>query len=210
VQRTDRNNNPIAAAVPAGAKNAYTKALDAAGVPWTYGDGFPGDPSIVTIKILGDPVEGARAILAGSHALQDWYVNHTGAAVMAKYGVANNADFATLDRATQDAIIAGIYQHEGGSGQLVANRTPAPVSDPAFPSDLSEPPILDVSPSLPGSSDLDSLQAALGVPYQEEPGGGEPSSEAGITNSLTDGTSGTTIAVAGLIALGLGLYFALK
>lgn len=125
--RTDRNNNPIAAAVRAGSKNAFTKALDAAGVAWTYGDAFPGDASMVTIKVLGDPMAGARAILSGSTALQDWYVNHTGAAVPAKYGVSNNAQFAALPVETQNAIVAEIYSHEGGSGVLTQPQMVVPV-----------------------------------------------------------------------------------
>jgi hypothetical protein len=195
--RTDRNNNLIAAAVRANSTNSYTRALDAAGVPWTYGDAFPGDPSMVTIRILGDPVEGARAILAGSPAIEQWYVNHTGAFAVSQYGVSDSSEFAALDRATQDAIIAGIYQREGGSGQLMAGGTP-----------ISTPNV-EVSPPTTGS-DVESLQAAFGLPTDVQPTDGVEEASANVTNSLTDGMSGTTIAVVGLLAAGLGLYLVLR
>lgn len=151
MMRTDRNNNPIAAAVRAGGTNSFTKALNAAGIPWTYGDAFPGDPSMVTIKILGDPVEGARAILANTSAYQDWYINHTGMWASTQFGIKDNADFAALTQEQQDAVIAGIYQREGGSGSLVANRG----------SSLSFPPSLVPTPP--------DLEASLTPPAVETP-----------------------------------------
>jgi hypothetical protein len=148
VMRTDRNNNPIAAAVKAGSTNAYTNALSAAGIPWTYGDAFPSNPSIVTIKILGDPVAGARAILSLSPAIQNWYISHT-CTMCSQYGVSNNTQFAALPADQQNAIIAGIYQAEGGSGALmtggvssVSASMPPLTSSPAdssIPVDLSTP-----------------------------------------------------------------------
>jgi hypothetical protein len=132
--RTDRNNNPIAAAVRAGSTNAYTNALSAAGIPWTYGDAFPGDPSMVTIKVLGDPVAGARAILSGSNAIQGWYINHTGASILGQYGVTNAAQFAALPLDQQNAIVAGIYQAEGGSGALMTGGySPPPITAATSP-----------------------------------------------------------------------------
>lgn len=115
--RTDANNNPIAAAVTPGGSNQFTQALDKAGIGWTYGSTFS-NGSMATIKILGDPVEGARAILANSNALQGWYANHTGAAVMKQYGIYNNTQFAKATPQVQNAIIDGIYKAEVGSGVL--------------------------------------------------------------------------------------------
>src|SRR5258708_1034659 len=90
--RTDRNNNPIAAAVTTGGKNQFTNALDQAGIPWEHGDTFPNNPKLSTIKIKGDPYEGARAILSNSNALK-WNRNTTGKAILPKYGVRSNQDF---------------------------------------------------------------------------------------------------------------------
>lgn len=117
--RTDANNNPIAAAVTTGGTNQFTKALDQAGIKWTYGNQFPNDPNMSTIKVLGNPVEGARAILANSNALQGWYSGHTGAQVMNQYGISNNTDFQKAPIATQNAVIDGIYKKEAGSGILM-------------------------------------------------------------------------------------------
>lgn len=115
--RTDRNNNPIAAAVTQGGSNQFTKALDSAGIKWSYGDTFGNNMS--TIKIDGNGQEASRAILAGTNALQGWYASHTGASVMKQYGIKNNVDFAKASPETQNAVIAGIYKAEGGSGSLV-------------------------------------------------------------------------------------------
>ncbi|MBI4137441.1 hypothetical protein HY469_05255, partial [Candidatus Roizmanbacteria bacterium] len=106
--RTDRHNNPIAAAVKAGKTNEFTKALEDAGIGWTYGDPFPNNPSMVTIAIQGDPIEGARVILANTGAIQNWYINHTGKSILAKFKVKNNNDFKQLQKADQDEIIKGI------------------------------------------------------------------------------------------------------
>lgn len=124
--RTDRNNNPIAAALAGGRPNQFTKALDDAGIPWAVGDPFPGDSSMSSIKILGDPIEGARAILAGSNAIQTWYINHTGKNVLPRFGVTSNKDFAKLPPEQQNAIIKGIYESEGGNGSLFASNQPSP------------------------------------------------------------------------------------
>jgi hypothetical protein len=115
--RTDRNNNPIAAAVTTGGRNQFTDALDQAEIPWEHGDQFPGNPKLSTIKIKGDPIEGARAILSNSNALK-WYRNTTGKTILPKYGVRSSADFTKLSTDRQNEIINGIYQSEGGNGKL--------------------------------------------------------------------------------------------
>ncbi len=115
--RTDRNNNPIAASVTTGGNNQFTNALDQASIPWSYGDQFPDNPKLSTIKIHGDPVEGARAILSQSNAVK-WYRGSTGKSILPKYGVRNQADFAGLAPEQQNDIIHNIYSSEGGSGQL--------------------------------------------------------------------------------------------
>lgn len=124
--RTDTNNNPIAAAVKVGGTNQFTKALDNAGVQWTYGTTFKDDPTMASIKILGNPVEGARAILSGSNALQGWYGTSTGSSIMQQLGIKNNTDFAKASTTTQNAIIDGIYRNEGGSGILTHPQAPSP------------------------------------------------------------------------------------
>jgi len=112
--RTDRNNNPIAAAMKE--PNAFTAALDQAGIAWTRGDPF-GD-GMFTIRILGDGWEGARAILSYSTTLQDWYINHTGKEIMNQLHVYSNWEFQKCTRDVQDQIIQGIYEKEGGDGSL--------------------------------------------------------------------------------------------
>lgn len=115
--RTDRNNNPIAAAVTTGGRNQFTDALDQAEIPWEHGDQFPNDPKLSTIRIKGDPIEGARAILSNSNALK-WYRSTTGKQILPKYGVRSSADFSKLPIEHQNDIINGIYQSEGGSGKI--------------------------------------------------------------------------------------------
>lgn len=70
---------------------------------------------MVTIKYNSpqEGIEGARAILSNTNALQGWYAKSTGKDILSQYGVTNNTQFAGLDRATQDAIIKGIYKAEG-------------------------------------------------------------------------------------------------
>lgn len=117
--RIVNNNNLIAAAMATGSGgNEFTKALDNAGISWEQGNAFSDNPGMSTIKITGDPMEAARAILSDSKAIQNWYVNHTGKDILPQYGVKNNQDFANLPRADQDAIIKGIYKGEGGKGDL--------------------------------------------------------------------------------------------
>ncbi len=117
--RTDRHNNLIAAAVGMNGKNQFTAALDKAGIKWTFGDPFPNDPNMRTIKIEGDPLEGARAILSQTNAIQGWYVNHTGQKAAQLYGVYSNNDFNKLSPEQQNAYITSIYQSEGGNGSLI-------------------------------------------------------------------------------------------
>ncbi|HOH62111.1 MAG TPA: hypothetical protein PK698_06550 [Bacilli bacterium] len=116
--RTDRHNNPIAVAVKANGRNEFTNALDSVGIAWGYGDAFPGNPQMVTIDIKGDPLEASRVILAKTGAIQNWYKNHTGKAILSKYGVYNNEQFAKLPINSQKDIIRGIYNAEGNQGLL--------------------------------------------------------------------------------------------
>lgn len=119
--RTDRSNNPIAAAVATGGTNEYTKALDAADIKWSYGDKFADDPNMQTIKIDNskDAVEASRAILSNSTSIQNWYINHSGKSILSQLGINNNEDFKKADKKTQDTVITEIYKNEGGSGSLV-------------------------------------------------------------------------------------------
>ncbi len=122
-QRIDGNNNLVAAGISTNSKgNDITKALDGANIPWEKGTPW-GDGSMSTIKINADPVEGARAILANSSAIQNWYINHTGKDILPLYGVKNNEDFKKLDTATQNKIIDGIASHEVGRPTTTAEST---------------------------------------------------------------------------------------
>lgn len=112
--RTDRHNNLIAAAVTKGQTNEFTNALDKKGIAWSYGDPFPDNPNMVTIRVEGDPIEASRAILSDSKSIQNWYINHTGKEILNKYGVRNNDDFKRLDKDKQNEIIKGIYDKESG------------------------------------------------------------------------------------------------
>ncbi len=132
--RTDRNNNLIAAAMYGDKPNGHTDALDRAGIKWSIGDPFPSG-KMSTIRIEGDPLEGARAILAFSKSIQDWYINHTGKKILTQYKVWSNKDFEKAPLDVQNAIIKGIYEAEGGDGSLL-NPSPskAPILFGGFPS----------------------------------------------------------------------------
>lgn len=121
--RTDRHNNPIAFAVKAGGTNEFTDALDAAGIAWEHGDPFPESASMVTVRVLGDPVEASRVVLANSKALQNWYLQpgRPYAASLKRFNIRNNADFAALPEGAQNDIIATIYKGEVGNGSLIAS-----------------------------------------------------------------------------------------
>jgi len=119
--RTDRHNNPIAVAVGKNGKNQFTSALDSKGIKWSYGDPFPNNPNMVTIKI-DDPsksFDAARAILGGTNAIDGWYAKHTGQKGAATYGIKSADDFNKADIQTQNAYIASIYSSEGGNGSLL-------------------------------------------------------------------------------------------
>lgn len=122
--RTDRNNNPIAAAVTLGGKNQFTNALDKAGIEWTYGDGFPDNPNMRTIKILGNGIEAARAILANTNSIQGWYAKASSGQILRETGIMNNQQFASLSVEDQNKIIIGIYKGETGNGSLVKDILP--------------------------------------------------------------------------------------
>lgn len=125
--RTDRNNNPIAAAIATNSTgNEYTAALDAAGIKWEKGDAFSDNPDMSTIKIDGDPLEASRAILSNSDAIQKWYINHTGADILSQYGVKTGDDFKALDKTDQDAIIKGIYGNEQPGGKIFDSSSAVP------------------------------------------------------------------------------------
>ncbi len=119
--RTDRNNNPIAAAVPVGGTNYLTKSLDNAGIKWSYDPQTFSNGTMTTIKIDGDPIEASRTMLANTPTIQDWYKNHTGSSVLSKYGVQTNEDFKKLPVGDQNTIIKEIYHAEVGNGSLVAS-----------------------------------------------------------------------------------------
>lgn len=125
--RTDRHNNPLAFAMTKGQPNQFTKALDAAGIAWEEGDAFSEGSSMVTVKVLGDPVEASRVVLANTNALQGWYLTKTSYKDRLKsFGVSNNQDFQALPEEKQNQIIAAIYKHEVGNGSLMAS-----ISSPA-------------------------------------------------------------------------------
>jgi len=126
--RTDRNNNPIAVS---NAAPEFMNVLKAAGVNFTTEEGADFGGGLKTLKFATpqDGIEGARALLAGSPMAFSWYSNHTGKVVLAQYGIKSNADFAAADKATQDAVIKGIYQAEGGNGSLVG-ESPAANTEP--------------------------------------------------------------------------------
>lgn len=121
--RTDRHNNPIAFAVKAGGTNEFTDALDASGIAWEHGDAFPESDSMVTVRVLGDPVEASRVVLANSKALQNWYLQpgRPYANTLKRFNIRNNADFAALPVGAQNDIIATIYKGEVGDGSLIAS-----------------------------------------------------------------------------------------
>ena len=163
--RTDRHNNPIAVAVTKNGTNQFTKALDSAGIKWSYGDAFPDNPKMVTVKLANkaDGIEASRVILAETNAIQGWYAGHTGKAVLKKYDVVDNEDFKNLDTEDQDAIIKGIYIAEGGDGSLfktdsVTNNSSSgeqAVSKASFTQSLKEK-----FGQLPGQTTIDTLYQA--------------------------------------------------
>lgn len=129
--RTDRHNNPIAFAVRTGKTNEFTDALDNAGIQWSYGDPFPENKNMVTVRINNkdDAVEASRAVLANSNALQNWYLSpkRPYASSLKQFGIQNNQDFANLPRSTQDQVIATIYKGEVGDGSLIG-LSPTPTA----------------------------------------------------------------------------------
>lgn len=122
--RTDRNNNPIAVS---NAAPEFMDVLKKAGINFTTEEGADFGGGLKTLKFATpqDGVEASRALLAGSPMAFSWYSNHTGKAVLDQYGIHSNADFAKASKETQDAVIKGIYQSEGGSGSLVGEAPTA-------------------------------------------------------------------------------------
>ena len=114
-QRTDRNNMPIAASVKTNGTNEFTKALDAQGIKWTYGDPFPGNSDMSTIKILGDPLQASKAILSSTSSIESWYGNHTGKSVLDQYKIKTATDFQNASPDIQNKIVQGIYNAENGT-----------------------------------------------------------------------------------------------
>lgn len=121
--RTDRHNNPIAFAVKAGGTNEFTDALDAAGIPWEHGDPFANNPGMVTVKVIGNPVEASRVVLSDTNALQNWYLQpkRPYAKALQKFGIKSNEDFKALPEQVQNEVIATIYKGEVGNGSLMAS-----------------------------------------------------------------------------------------
>jgi hypothetical protein len=123
---------------------------------------------MVTIRVLGDPVAGARAILSGSNAIQAWYINHTGAGVLGQYGVTTGAQFAALPVDEQNAIVAGIYKNEGGSGELMTggSSSAGPVTalvSPLTPSPADSEAPVDVSSYTPLDTSTGDGELALNL-----------------------------------------------
>jgi len=152
--RTDRHNNPIAAAVTAGGTNAFTHALEAAGISWSYGDAFPNDPNMRTIRIDNpdEAMDAAHAILANTGAIQKWYVNHTGKDDdgVPFLNVRSNDDYLALSPPEQMDYIARVYGKEGGNGSLAGftpENTTIPFNNPEHNYNVPE----DGIPATPGT-----------------------------------------------------------
>ena len=120
--RVYQNNNLLAAPVPTGGTNVSTQALDQAGIKWTYGNTFAGNPKESTINILGDPIKAATAILANSPDIQTWYSTSTGKNILSEYGIKTNKDFQNASPDVQQAVIAGIKKNEAGTGGYTAKQ----------------------------------------------------------------------------------------
>ena len=121
--RTDRHNNPIAFAVTAGGTNSFTDALDRNGIAWEHGDPFPGNKSMVTVKVLGNPIEASRVVLAETNALSNWYASQSKESkykLGSLFGVHNKEDFENLSHEEQNKVIERIYKVEVGDGSLMA------------------------------------------------------------------------------------------
>ena len=122
--RTDRNDNPLAVS---NADPEFENVIKAAGINVTTEEGADFGNGLKTLKFdsAQDGIEAARALLSNSPKAFSWYSEQTGKDVLAQYGITSNADFKKADKATQDAIIKGIYQNEGGSGNLFGTSTPS-------------------------------------------------------------------------------------
>lgn len=110
--RTDRNNNPTAMTTDL-AKQAGLQE----GVDYQVGDSFPGDNSMHTAKLLGDPV--ATTIKAIDNV---GFTTKSGAprwTYLSDLGVTNDS-WKGMTKDQKVAVIKNMYKHEGGNGSLFA------------------------------------------------------------------------------------------
>ncbi len=128
LSRTDRNNNLIAAAVWTNWTNQYTKALDDAGISWSYGDTFS-NWKMSTIKIewwTTEAMAASKAILWWSNAIQSRYSNRSRWSKVnqeAGTNVKTQSDFNKLSDEKQEALIKAIYQKwEWWTGYLLDSK----------------------------------------------------------------------------------------
>lgn len=118
--RTDRNNNPTAMTTDV----ARTLGLQE-GVDYTVGDKFPGDSPYYTAKLLGDPIATTtKAIdLAATTPGKQAFYTASGKPRWVHTALTNE-QWNSLDDAGKKDVIAKMYQHEGGSGELLKKTAP--------------------------------------------------------------------------------------
>lgn len=124
--RTDRHHNPLATAVLRGKGNNFTRALNDAGISWSYGSTFKAkepdgtEQEYATIKI-NNPNDAYRASIVQlkAGAISSWFAtdkyakNFKNLPAAKRLGITSEADFNKLTEAEQINFIKQIAADEG-------------------------------------------------------------------------------------------------
>lgn len=136
--RTVRNNNPIAFSAPYGGTNEYTDAVDRAGIDWMWEQGANfGNNATIKFATPEEGWEAARAVLADSPAIDQWYINRAKENPLYRKalqgnGITNKAQFAAASPEVQDKVIGGLFLAENGwNGAAPSAPTASTVERPS-------------------------------------------------------------------------------
>ena len=125
--RTDRNNNPTAMTTDV----AKTLGL-VQGVDYVQGDKFPGASNLYTAKLLGDPIDTTIKALdtAANDKTKKAFYTQAGQPRWT-YIAMTDEQWSKLTPEQKKAVVAKMYQNEGGNGSLLKESNNSQISESA-------------------------------------------------------------------------------
>lgn len=120
LMRTDRNNNPTAMTTDVARSLGLIEGTD-----YVVGDKFPGSSNLYTAKLLGDPTEMTiKALdLAANDPAKSAFYTQSGQPRWTHTAI-SDAAWSKMTMDQKKNVVASMYQHEGGNGNLLVKGVP--------------------------------------------------------------------------------------